>query len=572
VKGVFTQIELIYDALKQNVRRSDIEFTPINIISTTASTNPDELDQSFMYSQLLKEIIVDIEYDKNAKTKFVNFCRQQYIDNDAMLKTIDEFEENYDRSKAIWWYTKESFIYFALNKALRTQDIETTIKMGFFVRDLHQQIQQLHSETHQSTKIVLYRGQGLSNDDLIKMKNSKGGLFAFNNFLSTSTDSQVSLVFAESARQNSDLTGILFKMEVNPSMSSTPFAPLKNISYYSESEEETLFSMHTVFRIGEIEQIEDRLWQVNLILTSDTDQELKHLCDFMRNELGGKTVWHRMYRLMQKMNKLEICIEAYIILLDTTSEDDPKEFATLLTETLEYAATAYYLRACCKNAPSSLKMTPEIQQISLAPHHTELATTYNNIGNADDWMEDYEIAVLCYEKIIEMQQKYLPPNHPKLATTYNHIAVTHQNMGHHSTALSYFEKTLEIKQKSLPPNHPDLAKGYSSIGETYQSMGDHSTALSYFEKTLEIRQKSLPPNHPDLATTYSSIGETHQSMGDHSTALSYFEKTLEIQLKSLPHEDPSLIVTCFKILEVCDPTDVSAITSCLKKISKVWQK
>jgi hypothetical protein len=551
VKGVFTQIESIYDALKQNVYRSDIDLTPIGIISTTASINLDELDPSFMYSQLLKEIIVDIEHDENAKKRFIDFYRQHYVDNDSMLKTLDEFEQTYERWTPIWWYTKESFIYSTLNKALRTHDIETIIKMGFFIQNLHQQIQQLHLETHPSAKMVLYRGQGLSNADFIKIMNSKGGLLSFSNFLSTSENREVSLMFAESVRNNPDLTGILFKMEVDPSISSTPFASLKDISYYSESEMEILFSMHTVFRIGEFEQIEDRLWQINLVLTSDTDQQLKDLGDYMRTELGNKTGWHRMLQLMSKMNRLEMYFEAWRMLVDTTFKYDWESFVTMLndqerlatfvTDTLKHVAGAYLCEAHGKNAPSEI--TGKIKQKSLPSNHSELATIGQYFDSARDWMKGCEIALSCYEKLLEIQEKSLPPDHTELATTYHNISRVHEYMGDYSTALSYLEKLLEIQQKSLPDDHPHLAVTYNGIGEIYQSMGDYSTALSYFEKTLEIREKSLPPNDPDLGTTCYSIGEMHQSMGDYSTALSYFEKALEIQKKSLPEEHSDLTTT-----------------------------
>jgi tetratricopeptide (TPR) repeat protein len=571
VKGAFNQIELIYDTLKQTVRRSDIDMTPISIISSAISTNPDELDQSFMYSQLLKEIILDIEYDENAKKTFTDFCRQQYVENDVMLKIIDEFEQNYDCSRAIWWYTKEPFIYSVLNKALRIQDIETTMTMGFFIRDLHRQIQQLHSETHQSAKMVLYRGQGLSDVDLAKIKNSKGGLFSFNNFLSTSIVSEVSLMYADSARYNPDLTGTLFRIEVDPSMSSIPFVPLDNISYYSESEKEILFSMHTVFRIGEMEKIEDRLWQVNLVLTSDTDQQLKYLTDYMRNELGGKTGWHRMANLMHKMDKTEIWLKACKIILNTISLDDQQEFVTVLISILKYAAVTYCIKANSKNVPFDIEMVPEVEQKSLAPNHLELATTYNNIGSSHDWMEDYETALSFYEMILEIQQQFLPLNHTDLATTYNCIGHVYNSMKNYKSAISYFDKALEIQQKSLPADHPDLATTYNSIGDVNRSMEDYSSALLSYKKTLEIRQNFLPPNHPDLATTYNSIGEIHRFMGDHSTALSYFKETLAIQLKSLPHNHSDLITTYNNISEVSEPTDFETIISCYEKILEIMK-
>jgi uncharacterized protein YoxC len=47
VKSVFTRIQSICDALKQDVHQSESSLTPISIVSTTSSTNINELDQSF---------------------------------------------------------------------------------------------------------------------------------------------------------------------------------------------------------------------------------------------------------------------------------------------------------------------------------------------------------------------------------------------------------------------------------------------------------------------------------------------------------------------------------------------
>ena len=55
---------------------------------------------------------------------------------------------------------------------------------------------------------------------------------------------------------------------------------------YYQTEEEILFSMHSIFRIGQIEQIDEnnRLWQVDLTLTNDNDPQLYALTERMREE------------------------------------------------------------------------------------------------------------------------------------------------------------------------------------------------------------------------------------------------------------------------------------------------
>ena len=67
---------------------------------------------------------------------------------------------------------------------------------------IHREQQAQHPITHEFT---VFRGQGLSHEYFDKMKQSKGGLMAFNNFLSTSSSREISIGFARQA--NSDLIG-----------------------------------------------------------------------------------------------------------------------------------------------------------------------------------------------------------------------------------------------------------------------------------------------------------------------------------------------------------------------------
>ena len=131
-----------------------------------------------------------------------------------------------------------------LNRALRTMEVDLIIQLGFFLRDLHEYITQLHSEQYprseQTEPFVVYRGQGLSHADFDQLKKTKGGLLSFNNFLSTSRNHQVSLNFARDVLDQSELVGVLFTMTVDPSIRSTSFVKVGDLGYYT-AEEEILF-------------------------------------------------------------------------------------------------------------------------------------------------------------------------------------------------------------------------------------------------------------------------------------------------------------------------------------------
>src|SRR5271163_1186841 len=298
VAGVYTDIAPIYEALKQATHDCDRNSISISYVKKTDGTvnrNLDALDPSFMYTQILKEILLTIQFDQAHFKEFLTYCREQFAGNDIELKNVDKIEKEYHRDQAIWWYTYQYFLYSTLNRALRTMEADLIVNMGFFVSDLHNHIVRLHSEQYgeenHSNLFVVYRGQGLSQTDFNHMKTKQGGLISFNSFLSTSLDRDVSLAFAESITGNPDLIGVLFEINIVPSISSTSFANVKNVSRFQE-EEEILFSMHSVFRIGQVKQIEknnNRLWQVELTLTSDHDPQLQELTKSIQAETKGPT-------------------------------------------------------------------------------------------------------------------------------------------------------------------------------------------------------------------------------------------------------------------------------------------
>ena len=140
------------------------------------------------------------------------------------------------------------------------------------------------------------------NDEFKKLKKNVGNLLSFNNLLSTSTSRDVSVRFAERSLRNDDQVAVLFEMHIDPGIRSTPFASLGGISYYP-AEGEVLFSMHSVFRIREIEHMHNRIWHVQLTLTSDADPQLRALTDFMRQEIRGPNAMHRLGSYMVKVHK-----------------------------------------------------------------------------------------------------------------------------------------------------------------------------------------------------------------------------------------------------------------------------
>ncbi|CAF1431343.1 unnamed protein product [Adineta steineri] len=538
LRSVHANIDDLCQGLQVRVKQYNqdsiaVSFVPVNAIDSTVNLN--QLEPTFMYTQIFKDILLDMEHSQQAIKQFTAYCR--HLDSGS-AKNIDEFEKKYDAQSAIWWYSYPSFLYSMLNYALRFMEGDTIINMGFFIHDLHQQIQQLHQQqvnSYHGKPFLVYRGQGLSKANFEKLQKTIGGLMSFNNFLSTSSEQDIALVLAWSASEDVDMVGILFVMSVDPNVKSAPFASIKELSYFKE-EEEILFSMHTIFRVGAIKQIgdENQLYQVELQLTSDDDQQLRLLTDRIREETKGTTGWQRLCKLLVKIGQFNKAKELYNVLLEQISDEGEK--ATYYNQ----LGLVHLYQGDYEKAIWYYEEALEIQEKTLPSNHLDLALSYNNIGGVYNKKGEYSKALLYYEKALAIRQKTLPSDHINFAQSYNNIGCVYDYMGEYEKALSYYEKALEIRRKTLPSNHPDLAASYNNIGSVYDNMGEYSKALSYYKQGLEISQKTLPSNHPSLAVSLNNVGSVYVQMEEYGKAPSFFEKALEIRQKTLPSNHPSL--------------------------------
>ena len=532
VKGVYTEIKPICKALqidRENCDRAMISITFNGV------------DALFMYTQLLKEAILQIEDDdKKSLKELGHYCR---LEEDIPEEEIVKIETEYRSHTPIWWYTAPYFLYSMLNRGLRLMDTEIIMKTGVFIRHLQKHMDKVYREQQArnpiTTVFTVFRGQGLSHEYFDKMKKSKGGLMVFNNFLSTSLDRQLSLAFA--CASNPDHITVLFVMKIGPQVcaqSSIPFVDVKDEGYFEDREKEILFATHSIFRIGQMNQIKDGnenpIWEIHLTLMGDNDEEMGELTEHLREEMGSMTGWEGLGEILIKIGEFGKAKQLYKALLHKASSDKergdyPHQLGRVYDEMGKYS-----------KALSSYERSLEIRKVALPPNHRDLAISYNNIGLVYQNMGEYSKALSSYEQSLEIMKVALPPNHPDLAGSYNNIGSVYDNMGEYSKALSSYERSLEIKKVALPPNHPDLATSYNNIGLMYDNMGEYSKALTSYERSLEIMKVALPPNHPDLAGSYNNIGSVYCNLGEYSKALSYYEQSLEIMKVALPSNHPDL--------------------------------
>ena len=129
VKGVYTDMKPICKALQIDRENCDRAMVSISF---------NGIDALFMYTQLLKEAILQIEYDDDKKS-LKELGRLSVVIREILMKMKSyKMEKEYRSQTPIWWYTAPYFLYSMLNRGLRLMDAEIIMKTGFFIRHLQQ--------------------------------------------------------------------------------------------------------------------------------------------------------------------------------------------------------------------------------------------------------------------------------------------------------------------------------------------------------------------------------------------------------------------------------------------------
>ena len=160
---------------------------------------------NFVWFHLLVNIMIKMPPTEKTKEEMLNECSKFYINDTIELRKIDDFAMKYPHGEltALQWYTCDTFLYRLFNKAFRTENIYILFKFRYLISELYQELMIEHEKYLQvllsdekRTILKVFRGQTMSRQEFDRIKaNAKGGLIAFNGFISTSKMCYVSALF-----------------------------------------------------------------------------------------------------------------------------------------------------------------------------------------------------------------------------------------------------------------------------------------------------------------------------------------------------------------------------------------
>jgi tetratricopeptide (TPR) repeat protein len=459
VKGAFTCIKPICDALRRDIRQANNDLIPISILS---STNLNELDQSFICSLILKDVLINNEVNPQVATEFIRFCRKHYKNNSYESNIIDEYRKKDKELSPIKWYTRECFMYSMLNRALRLYDMEILTQITFFVRDLHQQINQIHAKSNeQQQQMIVYHGQGLVKDQFSSLQKSVDSLISFNTFLITTIDKEVSLNYAQQYRKDFNLIGIIFKIEIDRTRSSYPFTMLGQLDYHNDTDRHVLFSLNAIFQMKSMNKLEDGLWQVDLILAEDDNEKIKTVNKWMKTELGDLDGFFRLGKVMINMGERDKSEKLYKMLLKHTPEENAEQLAYI---------------------------------------HRKLGHIYSEKNELNMAFDHFDKALKNLWDAVSLDHHAQQPDPSRIACCLFHIAFIFREQGKHSEISENLEKVLMTYQGNFSSTDDLLAGIYHHLSIELENSSEYNLAIKHAVEASEIAARTFKPNDNRIQT------------------------------------------------------------------------
>jgi len=450
------------------------------------------------------------------KKELISFCQQYYKGNEMELSLLNEFEKYYEADRALWWYTREAFVYRLMNKALRVLNIDLLYLLRFVIRDIQQQLEKRKC----SSFIRLYRCQLMSKEEIQLLKNLIGKYIAMNSYFSTSVNRDRALSFLD---DSTDLEQVLFEIDADPQLNGIkPFANITSYSYFPE-EEEILFMLGSIFHLISVHCDEDQLWIIRMVLVSNENHDSTSIFNQMKNEHSEQETNILTYGdILRHMGKFNEAEKYYRLFLDQSSKNS------------QDIANCYYSLGTVASAKGQYDKSLqwhldslEIKMQIFKPHDPNIASSYNSIAIVYRNKGDYQQALDSYHKSWIIWKKSFGDNHPKIAMCLNNTGAVYEDQKDYSKALECYEMALNIGQKNLTIDHRALSATHNNLGNVYYMLDDYDNALEHYTESYRMKSKFLPSHHPNIVLALRNIGMVHEKKGEVSKAQKFYKQAAD---------------------------------------------
>ncbi|CAF1429986.1 unnamed protein product [Adineta ricciae] len=587
VHGVFTHPD---ELLQQLVR--DIQTTTIH--------NPQGNSIQAIWSEVLLQGLMRMPTPStNVYGEMIKEARYFYRNNSVQLAQIDDFEKNYRREDAIRWYSRDSFVYRLVNKALRTQNLVILFKFRFIIRDIYEHLKKLYHKQYlagnykneEPSTITLYRAMKVSSAESNQLRSFKtGGILSINSFVSASSDEMVAIFYLGKDIERD----IMLEIEVDKkllSSDSLPFADIHTLSSMSD-DMEVLLSMGTTLQIQSVTaNIRYENICIKTRLCYEASSELKQLKRYLIDKclLYGQSESYYIDSLLsllcgiwdqEKLDQLiKLCkredknVDCNVIHLMRRLSNVGNMINELSIAEVFPVASEVFSKVCelLKNLQRTPNISSDVRKIltefdeSVARMHSTAVYT-NNMGAI---IEQFLSELTSWEQIpAALSLPSLHPIHSELQFIKGSLNCL---QGNHTQAVKCFERSQASPAVPLFDKNGFMQQaGMSNIVESadmlgidslssqifedlYKSVETHPQALFQLGRHLErqndwsmailcyqrvIENRNLPPNSMFIIKAYYYMGMAFSKLNDSESELFNYHRAYDLLNQHYPSTHP----------------------------------
>lgn len=459
------------------------------------------------YKNLLK-ISLHIEDHVVARLAILQKLRQDFSHEAHLHDSIRMFSKYSQFSEAVYWYTKDSFVYRLINSVLRSGSMGEFYFVRSFIADLSAQLLELKRQQQlngtDSSECILYRGLRESKSNLQLLSDLVGHVVKAKTFLSTTRKRHIALLFAGTLdSQNPDEQPLLLQIKVNLSSPAIIAPDISHLSNFPE-ELEILFDFGVSLRIDSLVlDSSSNVWLCQLTAIADESSQL-HLIE--NGLLGDPNFESKLYNDLEiRMNRLK-----------------------QLVRRRNYQSTYIYRgsNTVWQNLSEKSWIANSCAEIACIRHQRVILRWHWN-RNYNSTVSDIKQLWKLYDRLSDIQFM----NSGNAALFLHHIGYIFRMMGDSVHSIDLFKYALYIHFRARSPKI-FISQTLRNLGLAYAEEGTCKKALDYLSRALTIDKQIQPAVQWNTCMCLRNIGLAYHHKGDYKQAAAYFFECLNVFQRS----------------------------------------
>ncbi|CAF3676227.1 unnamed protein product [Rotaria sp. Silwood1] len=421
IKLVVKDIEPICHAIVSDAAQCEEDLTPTSILSANDSSNQDlqQVDSSFMYSQLIKDILLQMTYDERAIGELAEFCRNNFHENLSELKIIDEFQKDYHKHSPIWWYTRECFTYRMLN--CNRAWIEFNIgRVLSFKREWNQ--------------ARIYYDHAYERMMKHKPPRIKDSAHVLNN---------IACILPNQGKYDEALDYHQRALEIRE-------------KFYPSDHIDIAQSLYNIGRILDHQEKYDDAFEYYQGALK-IQQKI-----YPSNHVNIARSLSNIGIILYRQGKCDEALDYHQRALKIREKIYPSDHIDI-AYSLNNIGIILRNQGKYNEALDCYKKALNIEEKFYPSDHVDIAKSLSNIGNILSDQEKYQEALDYYQRALKIEERFYPSGHVDLAHSLNNIGICYENQNQREMALNYYQHALTIYEKYLPIDHPRRQKTEHNI-------------------------------------------------------------------------------------------------------------